>query len=467
MTATSSMGRWILTMMTPQRVSSIDIILESNPVLLLGATMATPSALLHGRVVLELTEPTRIHEVTMRFRGRARVPFVNGSLGDADPESYDICSESWRLFKSASSEDTLPAGTHTYPFRTFIGGSLPASTADSSPRGIYVAYTLRAVAVCFNQRASIRNTVMVPILRFLPCDSLAFFQSLDHEATIPNQLSYSLSLPHKAWAAGDTLTAIFHASMHSKGVSIRSIKTCLTQTRRVLQYGDWEPQVETIASSSRTIHPTPGGARVLKPIARVLDSESTPHIAECDESHSFGLTLASCVHHGCDFSLTLDLPIPLSTSPTHSMTPIFVEHHVNWTITVVDASGKARDHRCRLPLHILDHRLLHESVAATLASRLQALNRSSTTSFSGSPELPEVHTPPSYQAHVQDRTPELYVLPEVAEQSLPLLSAITATRSAGLTTPGSTTPSYAEAAKGFLGGLPPLELLRQLPSYAA
>ncbi|VDC05174.1 unnamed protein product [Peniophora sp. CBMAI 1063] len=457
-------------MITPQPTSSIDVVLDSGSALLLGATADASPALLRGRVILELAEPMRIQEVSVRFRGRASVPAVSESLGDADaPSAYTVCSENWLLFESASPDDSLPAGTHTYPFKTFIGGSLPASTTDSSPRGVSVVYSLRAMAVRANKRPNLRHTITVPVLRSFPSDSLEFFQSLDHEHTIPGQLSYSLSLPHKAWAAGDTLSAIFHASMHTKEVSIRAVKTCVTQTRRVLKHGEWERQVETIASGSHYVHNAPEGTRVLKSILG-NNSKRTRHVAfaEEDEGYSSGSTLSPVNQlTDRDISVVLDLPIPPSTSPSHSVAPIYVDHHVSWTLTIVDASGKARDHHCRLPLHILDHRLLLETVAATLASRLQALNGSPSSS-SDSTELPEVHTPPSYQAHVQDRVPELYVLPEVAERSSSLLNIIPPPRSAdfSLAPPASATPSYEDAAKGFLGGLPPLELLRQLPRYA-
>ncbi|KZV65033.1 hypothetical protein PENSPDRAFT_656117 [Peniophora sp. CONT] len=471
MASTLSLGRRFLAMITPQVASSIDIVLDSGSALLLGATADASPALLRGRVVLELAEPMRIQEVSVRFRGRASVPAVSESLGDADPSEYTVCSENWLLFESAFTDDILPAGTHTYPFKTFIGGSLPASTTESSPHGISVVYSLRATAMRANRRPNLRRTITVPVLRSFPSDSLEFFQSLDHEHTIPGELSYSLSLPHKAWAAGDTLTAIFHASMHTKEVSIRAVKTCITQTRRVLKHGDWERQVETIASSSHYVHHAPEGARMLKSILGVHHSKPARRVAfaEDEESHPSGSTFSPITQHSDrDISVILDLPIPASTSPSHSVAPIYVDHHVCWTLTIVDASGAVRDHHCRLPLHILDHRLLLETVAATLASRLQALNGSPTSS-SDSTELPEIHTPPSYQAHVQDRVPELYVLPEVAERSSSLLNIIPPPRSAdfSLTPPHSSTPSYEDAAKGFLGGLPPLELLRQLPSYAA
>ncbi|VDC05173.1 unnamed protein product [Peniophora sp. CBMAI 1063] len=417
MTSTSSLGSKILALFTPQPASSIGIILDSDPVLLLGFTTSASSTLLRGRAVLELLEPTRIQEVLVRFRGRASVPSVSESLGDADHKSYDVCLKSWSVFRATAAGDLLQAGTYTYPFNTFIGGSLPASTVESATSGSYVTYTLQATAVRSQQRSNLHRMITVPVLRFLPCDSLAFFQSLDHEATIPGQLSYTMSLPHKAWAAGDTLSAIFRATIYTRNVSIRAVETCITQTRRMLRCGDWELQVEAIARGLRMMH------------------------------------RSSAEHLEREISLILDLAIPCSASPSHSVAPIYVEHHAEWTITVVDASGRAQDHHCRLPLHILDRQLLRETVAATLATRLKAFSAGS-GSPNGTVELPEVHTPPRYQAHVHDRIPRSQVLPDgtaAMQGTAPSYSA---------------TPSYEVAVRGSPSSLPPLELLQQLPSYA-
>ena len=84
MAGTLSLGRRILAMITPQATSSIDVVLDSGSALLLGATADASPALLRGRVILELAEPMRIQEVSVRFRGRASVPAVSASLGDEE-----------------------------------------------------------------------------------------------------------------------------------------------------------------------------------------------------------------------------------------------------------------------------------------------------------------------------------------------------------------------------------------------
>ena len=84
MTSTRSFGRKILAMVTPQATWSLDIVLDSNPVVLLGATTSVAPALLHGRVTLKVFEPMKILEITLRFKGRACVPSTSESLGDAE-----------------------------------------------------------------------------------------------------------------------------------------------------------------------------------------------------------------------------------------------------------------------------------------------------------------------------------------------------------------------------------------------
>ena len=85
MTSTRSFGRKILAMVTPQATWSLDIVLDSNPVVLLGATTSVAPALLHGgRVTLKAFEPMKILEITLSFKGRACVPSTSESLGDAE-----------------------------------------------------------------------------------------------------------------------------------------------------------------------------------------------------------------------------------------------------------------------------------------------------------------------------------------------------------------------------------------------
>ena len=52
----------------------LDIVVASDSLVLRGTGVDVDPALLSGHVVLHLTEPTSIKEITLQFRGKARIP---------------------------------------------------------------------------------------------------------------------------------------------------------------------------------------------------------------------------------------------------------------------------------------------------------------------------------------------------------------------------------------------------------
>lgn len=60
--------------MTKEKGSHLDITLESSCVFLKGTGVDVEPAYLTGQVALTLTEPTSLKEITLQFRGKARLP---------------------------------------------------------------------------------------------------------------------------------------------------------------------------------------------------------------------------------------------------------------------------------------------------------------------------------------------------------------------------------------------------------
>lgn len=54
--------------------AGIDIIVNSDCIALRGTGVDVEPAVLTGHVALQLTEPTSIKEITLQFRGKARLP---------------------------------------------------------------------------------------------------------------------------------------------------------------------------------------------------------------------------------------------------------------------------------------------------------------------------------------------------------------------------------------------------------
>ncbi|KZV65031.1 hypothetical protein PENSPDRAFT_638889, partial [Peniophora sp. CONT] len=226
--------RRFLNAIRPKKTSSIAVYVDSGYALLKGATQDAAPTTLRVRVVLDLLEPTTIKSISLNFRGHASIAFppqqrMPAHLGCRPNVVYDICNQEWSLLSSAS---PLVTGTHTFPFEVTIGGSLPASTSEAiAPGGVCVQYRLHAVATCTDRRRSNLCAITpVQLMRSFPADSLEFQQSLEYEGTVRGQIMYSLSIPHKTWAAGESLSAVFKASLLAKGTAIRQVRTSVSET---------------------------------------------------------------------------------------------------------------------------------------------------------------------------------------------------------------------------------------------
>ena len=103
---------------------------------------------------------------------------------------------------------TFNAGLHQFPFSFHIPGSLPASIKVGTGSCL-LSYQLKAVALksgfgVFGGKWSVKKTIT--IVRGLVPDSSEYNQTLEIENTWPGKVMYSLTLPHKAYCAGDKIS---------------------------------------------------------------------------------------------------------------------------------------------------------------------------------------------------------------------------------------------------------------------
>ena len=112
-----------------------------------------------------------------------------------------------------------------------------------------VAYKLRAVAVRPSFSHNIQAKVPVFILRSLTGEALEYQQTVDIESTWPEKLMYAIILPHKAWAAGDTLTAIVKLSPLAKGIYVQAIDSSMTEKTKILVKGVSREDTRVVASA--------------------------------------------------------------------------------------------------------------------------------------------------------------------------------------------------------------------------
>ena len=391
------------------------------------------------------------------------VSFSNSAM------TYTLCSHEWSFLEGEKKRShTLKAGRHLFPFQLHVGGSLPSTLYTDAYGGASVEYKLRAIATRPGFAHNLHTQRVVTLLRSFGQEAIEYQQSLEIENTWPEKLMYSIMIPHKAWPAGDSLTAVVKFSPLAKGVRVLSVVTTLNETIKTFtrtgrqestktlievkhefrngqavcvvhqdQDQDHSPRSRSRAHSGPTTPSTPllqstdhpqrlppslGHATSFIPTSHPGES-LPPHFLEGSPStstqptlpqtgtgsgtHPVPLAVGFELSEG-DIATKLDISLPAFTTPTHPLEPIIALHRIRWNILIGNLDGHTSELRCSLPLHILDGCLFDEATSATAATRQLLL---------GGPEVPEEQDPdtvlPSYPSHIRDRVANVY-LPDQA-----------------------------------------------------
>ncbi|KIJ49509.1 hypothetical protein M422DRAFT_161297, partial [Sphaerobolus stellatus SS14] len=212
--------------------NSLDIVLSSNFYVLKGTGSDVQPCWLRGSVVLNLVESATLKEITLTFRGKARIPNATGetaSVLGSNHQSITVTSHEWSFLQGELTHSpTLKAGRHVFPFDLQLEDSLPSSIAVPSSLSS-ICYKLRATAVRTGFSSNLHATIPVRILRTFATEALEYQQTLEIENTWPEKLMYSIMLPHKAWAVGDHVSTLVKFSPLAKGVRITGITVTLQE----------------------------------------------------------------------------------------------------------------------------------------------------------------------------------------------------------------------------------------------
>jgi len=371
------------------------------------------------------------------------------------PLTYIVCNHDWSFLEGEKKHShTLKAGRHFFPFQLQLGGSLPSSIFTSVQGGASVSYKLRAHAVRPGLAHNLQAVIPVTIIRSFAAEALEYQQTLEIENTWPEKLMYSIMIPHKAWAAGDTLTALTKFSPLAKGVTVLNINTSIHETTKVYSRSGYQEQTRVVAAVRHEIargkalevqdvdlHPpsrlrtpgTPGGGLTSAPPTPAITHTNVNRMALSGSYFATADTTASSAaeagsssnsedvrspgsditdedgdRNTSDIVTHLNLNIPVTITPTHGLDPIIVTHRIRWSILILNLDGHTSELRCSLPLHLLDYHLLDEARMHTVATRRLLVG--------GDAEPPQEDDDmelPSYTAHVRDRVANMF-LPEAA-----------------------------------------------------
>ncbi|KAL0956771.1 hypothetical protein HGRIS_002891 [Hohenbuehelia grisea] len=447
--------------MGKEKERQLDIQLDTDTLFLKGTGVDVEPARLSGHVVLYLAESMSIKEITLQFRGKARLPVPPSesiSLNNA-PLNFMLCSYEWSFLEGEKKHShRLKAGRHVFPFQLDIGGSLPSSISTSAGGGASIMYKLRAHVARPGFNHNLQTVVPVSVVRSFTPEALEYQQTLEIENTWPEKVMYSIMLPHKAWAAGDSVTAVVKLSPLAKGVRILTVTSTLHETTKLwgrsgLQESTAQvasiihefvggvpvpvtrqelrrrsrrsstastpPHSATPSSSSMPLPPTPPNGRVLSAAFSMTaastssDSHSPPYALSRQPSPSASTSSAAMTvpeddETPSEITTHLHIPVPINITPSHALEPICVSHRIRWSILIGNPDGHTSELRCSLPMHVLDPRLRDEARQYTAATHRVLL---------GDPESALDNTEdtelPSYNSHVRDRVANMF-LPDAA-----------------------------------------------------
>lgn len=247
--------------------------------------------------------------------------------------TYLVCNHEWSFLEGDKHHShTLKAGRHLFPFQLQIGGSLPCSIATTALGGASVHYKLRATAVrpgfAGLTHRDLQASCPISILRGFSAEALEYQQTLEIENTWPEKLMYSIMIPHKAWAAGERLSAIVKFSPLVKGARVLNVSTTVNETVKLYTRGGTQENTR-IVSSAR--HDIVGGKAVCVEeqhhryrISLLHHGAHTPSRHPISSPASPGATSGHTHHqsHASDVtssgSYFPNISSSLTASPTHS-----------------------------------------------------------------------------------------------------------------------------------------------------
>ncbi|WRT64078.1 uncharacterized protein IL334_001006 [Kwoniella shivajii] len=431
----------------------IEIILDSDHLVMRGAGGDMNPAYLSGRVELDLPQSINIKELTMHMTGKAKVQFSDGTGSSSKSHHFThvITTHDWSFLQGGKGHaHTLKAGHHSFPFSFMLDGNLPSSLRTYASDALIV-YKLRATGVRTGLSSNFSTQKEFTLARMYSSDALEFTQTLEIENTWPGKVMYSLTLPYKAYAAGDEIPVNVKFMPLAKGTKVTMVTSVLKEytlvhtrhssrpeTRAVscVKHGirqgraveidrepirppsHWHDASSASRSATTSRQPSPAqtpivGARGrLAPLPAVWgerpsdsyfpgpSTDGEPN-SQAGPSNGNGSLSESISTDETDIEIGDDevnthftIPIPKWVTPSHAIHPVFVTHKIKWSCSISNPDGHVSELRCALPILILDHSLLEEARQAGASTRGLL--------FGQATEEPQVDLP-SYSNHVYDR----------------------------------------------------------------
>lgn len=325
---------------------------------------------------------------------------------------------------------TLKAGHHSFPFSLMLDGNLPSSVITYNGHA-HVVYKLRANVVRSGFAKDLHSVKTFTVHRTYTPEALEFNQTLEIENTWPGKIMYAITLPFKAFAAGDDIPVNVKFMPLAKGVRVTNVTSVLKEYTLVHTRHSSHPEERVAASvkyrleggrafliSEEKIRPplhqrlsanSPGSFGNGSRSASYVDAAHSPldtpaggssrnsgdNIAGPSSEQVDGESGEDNEHGDDEIDTSFTMHVPSYTTPSHAVHPIFVSHKIKWSCSISNPDGHVSELRCALPILILDHSLIEE--ARTNGAPARGLL------FGAKPEDAQQIDLPSYSNHVYDR----------------------------------------------------------------
>lgn len=162
--------------------------------------------------------------------------------------NHPIITHEWSFLPGEKSHyHTMKAGQHVFPFNFTFPGNLPSSIRTYL-NDADITYKLKATAHRSAFQHNFHAAKNVTVLRGFTNEALEYNQTLEIENTWPGKVMYCLTLPHKAYAAGDEIPVSVKFMPLAKGTRVTHITSVIKEYTLVHTRHSSHPEVRVAAT---------------------------------------------------------------------------------------------------------------------------------------------------------------------------------------------------------------------------
>ncbi|ORY04170.1 hypothetical protein K493DRAFT_311465, partial [Basidiobolus meristosporus CBS 931.73] len=180
----------------------LDIQLESDTLIFNGSPSESAGALLRGKVVLRLKEPTKLRSLTLCLKGRAKTTWTEsyGTKAFANYAKRKLIDHEWVLLEPKKEGHLFPAGEYAYIFEYAFPGSLPETIHIDSGK---VEYCLQAFAERSFLQRNLTCEKEVVVKRYTTSNEIN--ESTDLSDVWEDKVRYDVHVPMKCFGFGESI----------------------------------------------------------------------------------------------------------------------------------------------------------------------------------------------------------------------------------------------------------------------